>query len=123
MLFRSVALETGKEIPFEIRRVYYIYDTLTDVHRGYHAHKKLKQLLLCVCGQCTILLDNGYEKQSVQLNRPYEGIFLEGGIWREMYDFSEGTVLLALASELYDPSDYIRDYHEFLDYVRITGGN
>lgn len=116
-----VALEAGKEIPFEIKRVYYIYGTLADVHRGFHAHKKLKQLMMCVSGSCKVLLDDGYERQAVPLERPYEGIFLESGMWREMYDFSKDAVLLVLASELYDPLDYIRDYNEFIKYVKAGG--
>lgn len=112
-----VALEEGKEIPFNIKRVYYIFDTLKDVHRGFHAHKCLKQLLICVSGSCKVLLDNGTEKEVVTLDKPYEGIFIESNIWREMYDFSEDAVLLVLASELYDEADYIRNYEEFLKYV------
>lgn len=112
-----VALEAQKEIPFEIKRVYYIYDTLANVHRGFHAHKCLKQLLICVHGSCKILLDDGTSKEEVCLNKPYEGIFIQSNIWREMYDFSSDAVLLVLASELYDESDYIRDYQEFLRYV------
>lgn len=112
-----VALESTHEIPFEIKRVYYIYDTLAGVHRGFHAHKKLKQLLICVSGSCKILLDDGKNKEIVVLDKPYEGIFVQSNIWREMYDFSPDAVLLVLASELYDESDYIRDYKEFLRYV------
>lgn len=112
-----VALEEGNEIPFEIKRVYYIYDTLEGVRRGFHAHKNLKQVLVCVHGSCKILLDNGSERESVTLDKPYEGLYLENTIWREMYDFSSDAVLLVLASELYDESDYIRDYGEFLECV------
>lgn len=112
-----VALEVAKEIPFDIKRVYYIYDTLADVRRGFHSHKKLKQVLICVSGSCKIHLDNGYETAEVILDKPHEGLFLEHDVWREMYDFSEGAVLLVLASELYDESDYIRDYKKFKEYV------
>lgn len=117
-----VALEAKQEIPFEIKRVYYIYDTLSDVRRGFHAHKELKQLLICVKGSCKILLDNGTEKEIVSLDKPYKGIFVQSNMWREMYDFSSDAVLLVLASELYDESDYIRDYDEFLKYVKANGG-
>ena len=113
-----VALEVTKEIPFDIKRVYYIYDTLIDVRRGFHSHKKLKQVLICVNGSCKVHLDNGYETAEVVLDKPNEGLFLEHDIWREMYDFSEGAVLLVLASELYDESDYIRNYDDFKKYVR-----
>ncbi|MBO5372854.1 MAG: WxcM-like domain-containing protein [Lachnospiraceae bacterium] len=118
-----VALEAQKEIPFEIKRVYYIYDTLTGVRRGFHAHKQLKQLLICVSGSCKILLDDGTDKEIVTLNKPYEGIFVQSNMWREMYDFSPDAVLLVLASEMYDESDYIRDYDQFLEYVKSSGGD
>lgn len=109
-----VALEENKNIPFTIKRVYFMYDTLKDVHRGFHSHKKLKQVLFCVSGECTIRLDNGYDKVDVLLNKPYRGLLIEPGIWREMYNFSDGAVLMVLASELYDEQDYIRDYNMFL---------
>lgn len=112
-----VALEEGKDIPFEIKRVYYIYDTLTQVHRGFHAHKNLEQILICVHGSCKILLDNGREKEIVLLDKPYEGLYIANNMWREMYDFSSDAVLLVLASTLYDEADYIRDYKEFLAFV------
>lgn len=113
-----IALETLKDIPFEIKRVYYIYDTKSNVTRGLHAHKKLQQVLICVSGSCKILLDDGKEKSVVSLNSPTEGLFLSHNIWREMFDFSTDAVLLVLASEHYDESDYIRDYNEFLNYVK-----
>jgi len=112
-----VALEEFKDIPFEIKRVYYMYDTLLNVTRGFHAHKNLKQILICIHGSCKIRLDNGKEKKVVPLEKPYEGLFVDNNIWREMYDFSEDAVLLVLASELYDENDYIRDYDEFLKFV------
>lgn len=112
-----VALEEKKEIPFDIKRVYYIYDTQDGVRRGFHAHKSLKQLLICVHGSCKVLLDNGKERETVLLDKPYEGIFIQSNMWREMYDFSPGAVLLVLASEIYDESDYIRDYDKFLEMV------
>lgn len=112
-----VALEEFKDIPFKIKRVYYIYDTLKDVTRGYHAHRNLKQILICIHGSCKIRLDNGKEKKIVPLEKPYEGLYIENNIWREMFDFSPDAVLLVLASELYDESDYIRDYDEFLKFI------
>lgn len=112
-----VALEEKKEIPFDIKRVYYIYDTQDGVRRGFHAHKSLKQLLICVHGSCKVLLDNGKERETVLLDKPYEGIFIQSNMWREMYDFSPGAVLLVLASEIYDESDYVRDYDKFLEMV------
>jgi len=113
-----IALEEGKEIPFNIKRIYYMYDTGEGVRRGYHAHKALEQILVCVHGECKVLLDDGREKKIVHLDKPYEGVYLAHNIWREMYDFSSDAVLLVLASSLYDENDYIRDYDEFLKSVR-----
>lgn len=113
-----VSLEENKEIPFDIKRVYYIYDTLSDVRRGSHAHKSLKQLLICVSGSCKIMLDDGTDKEIVVLDKPFEGIFIENFIWREMYDFSKDAVLLVLASDIYREEDYIRDYDTFLEYIK-----
>ena len=112
-----VALEECRDIPFEIKRVYYLYDTGENVTRGYHAHKNLKQILVCVKGSCKILLDNGKEKETVLLEKPYEGLYVTSNMWREMYDFSPDAVLLVLASEFYNEDDYIRDYNEFLKYI------
>ena len=112
-----VALEEIKDIPFRIKRVYYMYDTAKNVIRGKHAHKKLQQILLCVNGSCKIMLDNGYEKKEVQLEKPYEGLYVASNMWREMYDFEPGTVLIVLASDMYDENDYIRDYDAFLKFV------
>lgn len=113
-----VALEQLHNIPFEIQRVYYMYDTGEGVRRGRHAHKQLKQILICIKGKCKILLDDGYTKEIVALDNPRRGLYLESNIWREMFDFSEDAVLMVLASELYDETDYIRDYQEFLEYVK-----
>jgi dTDP-4-dehydrorhamnose 3,5-epimerase-like enzyme len=112
-----VALEGLKDIPFTIKRVYYIYNVSNGKRRGFHAHKKLKQILICVHGQCKIHLDDGHSTAEVLLNKPYEGLYVDNNMWREMYDFSPDAVLLVLASELYDESDYIRDYNEFLKYI------
>lgn len=112
-----VALEEKKDIPFKIKRVYYMYDTLPGVTRGYHAHKSLEQILVCIHGSCKILLDDGHEKKVVALEKPYEGLYVSHAVWREMFDFSPDAVLMVLASELYDESDYIRNYDKFLEYV------
>lgn len=117
-----IALEANKEIPFEIKRVYYMYDTLCDVRRGFHAHKMLQQILICVHGSCKIHLDNGYETKEVVLDKPYEGLYISNDIWREMYDFSPDAVLMVLASELYDESDYIRNYEKFIEYIKGKKG-
>ena len=113
-----VALEEMKDIPFNIKRVYYMYDTIEGVRRGFHAHKCLEQILVPIHGSCKIRLDNGHEKKVIPLERPYEGLYVSNAMWREMFDFSPDAVLMVLASELYDESDYIRDYDEFLAYVR-----
>jgi len=114
-----VALEEFKDIPFRIKRVYYMYDTLEGVVRGFHAHKSLEQILICIHGSCKIRLDNGRgEKKVIPLEKPYEGLYVSNDMWREMFDFSPDAVLMVLASELYDEADYIRDYDEFLKYIR-----
>lgn len=113
-----VALEELKDIPFEIKRVYYMYDTGEGVRRGYHAHKSLEQILICIHGSCKILLDDGTEKAVVELEKPYEGLYVSNAMWREMFDFSPDAVLMVLASEYYDESDYIRNYDDFLEYTK-----
>ena len=113
-----VALEEGKEIPFDVKRVYYMYDTVPGVRRGLHAHKCLEQILICIHGSCKIHLDDGEETEEVELSSPYEGLYIPNDIWREMYDFSADAVLMVLASVIYDESDYIRSYDEFIKYVK-----
>lgn len=113
-----VALEQLTDVPFEIKRVYYIYDTLPNVRRGMHAHRCLEQILICVHGSCRIVLDDSIERKEVLLDKPTEGLYISNDTWREMYDFSEGAVLLVLASEHYDEADYIRNYEDFLRLVR-----
>lgn len=113
-----VSLESRKNVPFDIKRVYYIYDTLSGVVRGLHAHRDLQQLLVCVSGSCKVTLDNGYSREQVILDSASTGLLIRNLIWREMYDFSEGCVLMVLASGYYDESDYIRNYDDFLNEVR-----
>jgi len=113
-----VALEETKEIPFAIKRVYFVYDTKEGVRRGFHAHKSLEQILICTSGSCKIHLDNGSETAEVVLDRPTEGLYIANNIWREMYDFTPGAVLMVLASELYDEKDYIRNYQDFMKLVK-----
>jgi dTDP-4-dehydrorhamnose 3,5-epimerase-like enzyme len=110
-----VAVEIGmdKAVPFEIKRVYYIYHTENKVSRGFHAHKNLKQVAICIAGSCRMVLDDGIKREEVWLNSPTRGLLIEDLVWREMHDFSDDCVLLVLASEHYDESDYIRDYEEF----------
>lgn len=97
-----------------------MYDTIEGVHRGKHAHKSLKQVLFCPCGACTISLDDGTEVREVRLDKSTEGLLVEACVWREMYDFTPDAVLMVLASDYYDESDYIRDYDEFLEYVNTN---
>ncbi|MBQ1263652.1 MAG: WxcM-like domain-containing protein [Oscillospiraceae bacterium] len=113
-----IAIEQLKDLPFEIRRVYYIYDTLEGVRRGFHAHLNLEQILVCVKGSCKIHLDDGSDTAEVLLDCPSKGLYIANNMWREMYDFSPDAVLLVLASEYYDEADYIRDYDKFLEFVK-----
>lgn len=114
-----VVLESYKQIPFDIKRVYYIFGTEQGISRGFHAHKQLKQVAVCVKGKCRMLLDNGYERKEVIMDSQTKGILIEDMVWREMHDFSEDCILMVLASENYDESDYIRDYDNFLKAVSI----
>lgn len=112
-----IAIEEKHDVPFEVKRIYYMYNTGKNVSRGHHAHRKLKQILICVHGSCEVVLDDGNERQRVILNKPYEGIYLSNTIWREMDNFSEDAVLLVLASDFYNEEDYIRDYDDFLRFI------
>jgi len=112
-----VALEENKNIPFSVKRAYYLFDTKPGVRRGFHAHKNLKQLAIAVKGSCRFLLDDGSEKVDVLLNDPAQGLLIESMVWREMFDFSEDCVLLVLADAFYDEMDYIRNYDEFIKEI------
>ena len=113
-----VALEAEKTVPFSIKRVYYIFGTQEGVARGFHAHHNLKQVAVCVTGKCRMILDDGKNREEeAWLDSPTKGLLIGDLIWREMHDFSEDCVLLVLASEHYDESDYIRDYQDFLNKV------
>jgi len=116
-----IAIEENADIPFSIKRVYYIFDTQAGVTRGLHAHRTLRQVLVCVNGSCKVLLDDGMEKISVVMNNVSQGLLVDPMIWHEMYDFSSDCVLLVLASDFYDESDYIRDYHEFIELINVQG--
>ena len=115
-----IALEEMRDIPFVIKRIYYVYDTAPNVVRGKHAHKSLEQILVCIHGSCKVLLDNGTEKKVVPLEKPYEGLYIANNMWREMYDFSEDAVLMVLASDFYNEDDYIRDYDKFLEFLKAS---
>ncbi|QDV65934.1 TDP-4-oxo-6-deoxy-alpha-D-glucose-3,4-oxoisomerase [Crateriforma conspicua] len=107
-------VEALTHVPFKIKRVYYLYDVPGGADRGGHAHKELQQLMIAVSGSFDVTLDDGKQKQTVHLNRPYQGLFVGQMTWREMSNFSSGSVCLVLASTEYDESDYYRDYDEFL---------
>lgn len=113
-----VSIEANNHIPFEVKRVYYISQTKQGVSRGFHAHKNLQQLAVCVAGQCRLLLDNGVSRESICLDSPTKGVLIGNNLWREMHDFSADCVLLVLASEHYDEQDYIRNYQEFLRFAK-----
>lgn len=114
-----VALEAEKTVPFAIERVYYIFGTQQGVARGFHAHKNLQQVAICVTGSCRMVLDDGRISKEVWLDSPTKGLMISPMVWHEMHDFSEDCVLLVLASEHYDENDYIRDYDEFITEVKV----
>lgn len=113
-------IEGGTDIPFDIKRIYYLYDVPSGESRGAHAHKELQQLIIAANGSFTITLDDGKNRKSFTLNRPYQGLLIVPGIWRDLDDFSSGAVLLCLASEHYVADDYIRDYDMFLKHKNIS---
>lgn len=109
-------VENGVTLPFDVKRVYYLYDIPGGEGRGAHAHKELEQLIVAASGSFTVTLDDGNSKRSFVLNRPYHGLYVKPGLWRDLVDFSSGAVVMVLASEVYQKEDYIRDYKEFLDF-------
>ena len=109
-------VENGKTLPFDVKRVYYLYDVPGGENRGSHAHKELSQLIIAASGSFTVTLDDGKCKRSFFLNRPYQGLYVKPGMWRDLEDFSSGAVCMVLASEIYLAEDYIRDYKEFLKF-------
>ena len=112
------AIEGNREIPFNIKRVYYIYNVPKEIKRGFHAHKTLEQVLICMSGSIKIKVDDGSKKKIIELNNSNKGLYIGLGVWREMYDFQQNSVLLVLASEYYNENDYIRDYETFKKIVR-----
>lgn len=107
------AIEGRQDLPFNIKRIYYIYDVPSDATRGFHSHRKLEQVLLCVSGSVKIRVKTPFEEEIVPLDKPNEGLFIGHMVWREMFDFSMGSVLLVLASEHYSETDYIRSYEDY----------
>lgn len=114
-----ISLEGNINIPFEIKRVYYIYNTLPSVPRGFHAHKKLEQLAVCLKGSCELVMDDGRRKETITLDSPDKGVLIEHMQWHEMHNLSEDCILIILANDIYDESDYIRDYTQFLELVNV----
>lgn len=111
-------IENDIDVPFEIKRIYYLY-MVPEVARGAHAHKELKQLLIATSGSVDVIMDDGTSKQTFHLDKPWEGLLIPPGLWRDLENFSGGAVLMCLASEKYDANDYIRDYNEFLRYKKV----
>lgn len=111
-------VENGIDIPFDIKRIYYLY-MVPEVARGAHAHKALQQLLIATSGSVEVIMDDGKEKKSFMLDRPWKGLLIPAGLWRDLENFSGGAVLMCLASEKYDAEDYIRDYEKFLVYKGV----
>jgi dTDP-4-dehydrorhamnose 3,5-epimerase-like enzyme len=109
-----IAIEAQKNIPFAIKRTYYIYGTRAGVRRGKHAHHQLQQLMICLAGSCKVLLDDGKQREEVLLASNTRGLFIDPMVWHEMYDFSSDCVMLVLADGWYDVADYIRDYGAFI---------
>lgn len=114
---KLVVIEGGQQIPFEIKRVFYIYDSENTVVRGQHANRESEFVLINVAGQSKVRITDGEEEIIVELNRPMMGVYIPKMIWKDMYDFSEDSVLLVLASTHYDGAEYIRDYEEYLDEI------
>ena len=112
-----MVLESNKNVPFKVKRIYYILDAKPDVPRGFHAHKELVQLAFCIKGSCNMIMDNGIEKQQVRIDKSNIGLMIPPMVWHEMHDFSEDCVMLVLASAQYDEADYIRNYDEFITEV------
>lgn len=112
-----IAIEAGKTVPFDVRRVYYIFATKGGVERGFHAHKTLNQVAVAVTGSCEIVLDDGATQTTVLMDSSEKGVFIEPKVWHYMRDFSPDCVLLVLADQHYDEADYIRDYEEFKAWV------
>ena len=107
-------VENGEQVPFDVKRCYYLYDVPGGAERGGHPHKQLRQLIVAISGSFDVVLDDGAEKRRFCLNRPYQGLLIVPGIWRTLENFSSGSVCLVLASEHYDEDDYVRDYDDFM---------
>jgi dTDP-4-dehydrorhamnose 3,5-epimerase-like enzyme len=111
------SIESNQNIPFNIKRVYYMFGMQNDVPRGFHAHKELQQFAICIKGSCKLVMDDGTTKEEVVIEKPNIGIVIDKLIWHEMHDFSEDCILMVIASDLYDESDYLRSYDDFKNLV------
>jgi dTDP-4-dehydrorhamnose 3,5-epimerase-like enzyme len=116
----NIAVIENDVVPFEIKRVYYLYDVPSTARRGGHAHKNLRQLLIALSGSFDVVLKDGNNKQTITLNKPDKGLLINKGIWRELENFSSGAVCMVIASEIYNEEDYIRSYSEFTEYIKIN---
>lgn len=112
--------ENGKDIPFNVSRVYWVYDVPSGESRGGHAHKHCREFIIAVSGSFTVTLDNGKDKKTFLLNHPYQGLFVNTNVWRTLDDFSSGAVCLVLAEDPFDEDDYIREYQDYLDYISAS---
>jgi oxalate decarboxylase/phosphoglucose isomerase-like protein (cupin superfamily) len=114
----NIGVIENDTIPFDVKRVYYLFDVPSGAKRGGHAHKKLKQVILAISGSFDVVLKDGNSKETITLNRPDKGLLIENNIWRELENFSSGSVCLVLASEEFSEDDYIRSYKEYLSFVK-----
>jgi oxalate decarboxylase/phosphoglucose isomerase-like protein (cupin superfamily) len=114
----NIGVIENNTIPFDVKRVYYLFDVPSGAKRGGHAHKKLKQVLIAISGSFDVVLKDGKSKETITLNRPDKGLLIENNIWRELENFSSGSVCLVLASEEFSEDDYIRSYKEYLSFVK-----
>ena len=112
------SITNGKEVPFNIKRIYYLYDVPGGNSRGGHAHKDLYQIMVALSGSFTVTLDDGNTKQSFNLYQPYQGLLIPSGLWRDLDTFSSGSICMVIASELYDEDDYFREYNEFVTWKK-----
>lgn len=110
------AVSNGVEMPFDVKRIYYLYDIPGGISRGGHGHKELQQLIIALSGSFDLIVDDGKIKRTFHLSRPYTGVFIPAGLWRELNNFSSGSICFVLASELYDEADYFRNYDAFLEW-------
>ena len=114
-----ISIESEKSVPFNIKRAYYLYSLNSSLPRGFHAHKNLEQVAICIAGSCKIILDDGKQREEVELSSPAQGLHIKSMIWREMGSFSNDCILLVLANEYYQEDDYIRDYSDFVSAVKL----